>query len=36
VVILPLRSGSVGIVTDSPKRATEVGRLIKAQVRWQS
>jgi len=36
VVILPLRSGSVGIVTESPKRATEVEGLIKAQVRWQS
>jgi hypothetical protein len=36
VVILPLRGGSLGIVTDSPDRTLEVEKLIKARVRWQS
>jgi hypothetical protein len=36
VVILPLRSGSLGIVTDSPDHTIEVERLINARVRWQS
>jgi hypothetical protein len=36
VVILPLRSGSVGIVTDSAERATRVRQLLDRQIRRES
>lgn len=36
VVIVPLRHGSLGIITDTPARATEVRKLIKSQVHWRT
>ncbi len=36
VIILPLRSGSLGIVTDTPDRATAVEKLVKTSVRWRT
>jgi hypothetical protein len=36
VLILPLRHGSLGIITGSPDLATEVRKLIDRQVRWEA
>ena len=35
VVVIPLRSGSLGIVTDSPERTRKVEDLLKQRVTWE-
>jgi uncharacterized protein DUF3379 len=36
VVVIPLRNGSLGIVTDSPERTRKVEGLLKQRVTWES
>ena len=36
VVVLPLQRGSLGILADTPERASKVESLIQSRVRWQS
>ncbi len=35
-VVIPLRDGSLGIVTDSPEKTYEVERLLEKRVSWES
>ena len=35
VVVIPLRNGSLGIVTDSPEKTRKVQDLLKKQVTWE-
>ena len=36
VVVVPLQGGSLGILADTPDRASKVASLIQSRVRWQS
>jgi hypothetical protein len=36
VAVIPLRDGSLGIVTDSPEKTNEVMRLLEKRVSWES
>jgi Protein of unknown function (DUF3379) len=36
VTVMPLRQGSMGILTDSPERSTKVESLLRSRIRWES
>jgi Protein of unknown function (DUF3379) len=36
VTVVPLRQGSMGILTDSPERSIKVESLLRSRIRWES
>ena len=36
VTVVPLRQGSMGILTDSPERSIRVESLLRSRIRWDS